>query len=416
MIAPLLFATWQVSLDAILDDPKLKGATVAAMVTDLDGHPLYQRNPTLRVVPGSNQKLLTSVFALNTLGPLYQPVTKIWKLVDRTVVDSPGDPLLSYRVLTEAKSRLRLNRYLPVYAREAYSPGVPPTWEFDDLPNKYAAAVNALTVDRGSFELWNNQGRAELRPDPYGMRIDRVITPDAPRIVYDPRARRLQVFGTLPEKEERLDTLAVPRPDEAVARILGANLVTTDKLPDWEPNLIIKGSPLSEMLRACLPPSDNNIAEHLLLIAARHQGPWVHGEYPDAEERLTAFLTGPVGLDKDEVHVVDGSGISRHNLVTVHALTSVLAWANHQPTAGVLRSALARPGVGTLSNRLQGVVFEGKTGSLDMVIALSGYVHLPDGSERIVSIVMNHFLGTANDARGIADAFVRQVSQSNALQ
>jgi D-alanyl-D-alanine carboxypeptidase/D-alanyl-D-alanine-endopeptidase (penicillin-binding protein 4) len=393
-------------LDAILDDPKLSGAIVSATVADIDGKVLFERNSGLRVVPASNQKLLSNAFALYALGPSYRPTTKIWKLSDRTVVDSPGDPLLSHRILVEARRRLRLNPLYPVYVREAYTPGIPATWENDDLPNKYAAAVTAFTVDRGSFELWNANGRPEFRPQSYGVRVERAAG-DAIGIAYDPFARKVRVTGALPKAEARLDTLALPKPNEAAASLLGQRFIPAETVPASDPDLVILGSPVADMLRACLVPSDNNIAEHLLLIAAHARG---ENPYPQARESLTSFLTQTVGLLKEDFRPYDGSGLSRHNLVTTRGLTQLLAWQNRQTSAGIFRHALAKPGIGTLGSRLQGVGFEGKTGTLDMVVALSGYVRAADGRERIVSLVFNHFGASSNEARALADAFVKQVA------
>jgi D-alanyl-D-alanine carboxypeptidase/D-alanyl-D-alanine-endopeptidase (penicillin-binding protein 4) len=371
----------------------------------------------MRVVPASNQKLLSNAFALHALGPTFRPETRIWKTGSRTIVDSPGDPLLSHQILIEARQRLRLNRLLPVYVREAYAPGVPATWEVDDLPNKYAAPITAFTVDRGSFELWNVKGKPVLRPESYGIKIERTLVPGTtPQISYDPFTRKVRVAGELPlVPEARLDTLALPKPDEAAAYLLGYRLVPTVEIPDRAPDLVILGSPTSDMLKACLPPSDNNVAEHLLLLGARAQGAFGSNPYPEARERLTAFLTNTVGVRKDDFRVFDGSGLSRHNLVTTRGIAQLLAWQNRQATAGIWRAALARPGAGTLAGRLQGVVFEGKTGTLDMVVALSGYVRGNDGNDRIVSVILNHFSGSSTDARNIADAFVRQVATSSAV-
>lgn len=415
MFAPLLVALSQTSLDAILNDPKLEGALVAATVTDLDGKVLYERNAGTRMVPASNQKLLSNAYALYAMGPSYRPETKIWKLMDRTVVDSPGDPMLSHEILREARQRLRLNRFHPVYVREAYAPGVPASWEVDDLPNKYAAPITAFTVDRGSFELWNVAGKPVFRPDGYGTKIEREIGAlgAAPRITYDPFARKVQIVGELPKvAEARLDTLALPRPDEAAARVLGIRMFPTEVVPDRVPDLVIMGRPTADMIKACLPPSDNNIAEHLFLLGAKAQGPLTSDPYGVARERMTTFMAGTVGAKRDDFRIYDGSGMSRHNLVTVRGLAQLLAWQNRQSTRGVWRAALARPGSGTLAARMQGIAFEGKTGSLDMVIALSGYVRAADGSERIVSIILNHFTGSATDGRNIADAFVKQVALS----
>jgi len=410
VLAPLLLLGYQSRLDALLDDPKLRGAIVSAVVTDLEGNPLYERNPHLRVVPASNQKLLSNAFALHALGADWRPQTRIWKQPDRTYVESLGDPLLSFEKLVEARTRLKLNRRLPVYVRQEYAPGIPDTWEFDDLPNRYAAPVTAFTVDRGGFELWNQAGKPVLLPDSYGVKIQVRQAVAKPTVQYDPFSRRVTVTGTLPKERARLDTLALPRSDEAAAKVLGNWFLPAEDLPQRTPDLVIVGRTTAEMVAACLPPSDNNIAEHLMLLGARAGGPLGARPYTPARERMTAFLTRVVGVAPEDVRVYDGSGLSRHNLVTSSAVAKLLAWSNRQPTAPVWRAAMARPGKGTLATRLQGIAFEGKTGTLDMVVGLSGYVMGKDGKERIVSVVLNHFTSSSTEARNLADEFVRQVA------
>jgi D-alanyl-D-alanine carboxypeptidase len=60
-----------------------------------------------------------------------------------------------------------------------------------------------------------------------------------------------------------------------------------------------------------------------------------------------------------------------------------------------------------LSSRLDGVGFAGKTGSLDMVAALSGYLRTDNGNEVIVSVIANHYLCPNVEARTVLDDFVR---------
>jgi D-alanyl-D-alanine carboxypeptidase/D-alanyl-D-alanine-endopeptidase (penicillin-binding protein 4) len=161
------------------------------------------------------------------------------------------------------------------------------------------------------------------------------------------------------------------------------------------------------MVRACLAPSDNNVAEHLLLMA----GSKPNDDYPAARRALTEFLEGTVGTPPFDIIPYDGSGLSRHNLVTARALARLLAWCDAQPTSDLWRASLALPGQpGTLRNRLAGVNFAGKTGSLNHVSSLSGYV-----GDRTVVIMMNHFRGSAEAAREIQDAIVRRVASEALL-
>ncbi len=405
-IAPVTVAP--ADLDHILDDTRLAGAHASVYVCDLGGKPIFERNSSSRVMPASNQKLLTCAFALFNLGPNYKPRTDIWKFPDRTIVDSPGDPLMTHDLLKKAAQRLELDPRSAVYVRQAYAPGIPDSWEIDDLPNRYAAPVTAFTVDQGSFTLWNENGIPKLLPESYGVRIDHLL-PQEPKFTskYDPFQRRVQVIGTLPQETKAVDTLALARPDEAAASLLGRYFLTALDRPTRTPDLTIVGQDTAAMLGACLPPSDNNIAENLFLMGARSQGELGSNPYATARPRMTNFLTRVVGILPSDLRIFDGSGMSRHNLATTRGIAKLLVWANAQPTSGVWLNSLATTGKGTLGNRLKGLDFRGKTGTLDMVVALSGYLKVKSGRTLVVSVVLNDFLCASDEARSIADEFVK---------
>jgi serine-type D-Ala-D-Ala carboxypeptidase/endopeptidase (penicillin-binding protein 4) len=411
MLSLLLFAPPQDPLDRILDDPRLAGAIVCATVMDAEGKLLYERNGRLRVVPASNQKLLSGAFALHALEPQYRPATHFWKLSDRLVVDSGGDPLLTSAALKEVAEKLKLDRSLPVYVRQPYRPGLPGTWQVGDVPHRYGAPVTAFTVDRAGFELWAEDGEPFLFPADFGVRIVRGEATGPERVSYDPYARTVTVAGALPKERKRLDTLALPGGDEAAAWLLGSELRATTTVPDSPPDATILGPAVPEILAASLMPSDNNVAEHLLLKAALRAGALPEDPYPLARRRLSAFLTDTVGLSAQDLRPMDGSGLSRQNWVTTRSVAELLRWADRHPRRDLWHAALAAPGrPGTLQNRLAGVRFAGKTGTLNGVTALSGYVQYPNGRSVIVSVIFNHYTCPAADARSIADEFVRNVS------
>lgn len=389
-----------------LDALALNGAVVAAYATTLDGTPLYARNEALRVMPASNQKLLSAAFALNTLGPEARQATRIWKEVDCNVVEAEGDPLLRREDLL----KLNVDRRKPVFVVQAYAPGIPSGWEQDDLFNRYAASIYALSVDTASFELWGENGKPQLRPEPYGVKIEHRKA-EKLEWIYDPFARKLTVRGPIPQKATRLDTLATPRADFAAASLLGRKPEVARKIPSRAPDIVLPGHTVAEAVAACLPPSDNNIAEHLLLNAAAKFGPLGEDPYDVATPRLRAFAERIVGLPFEDVLPRDGSGLGRGNLVTARAMVGLLRWADRQPTRELWRASLAKGGgPGTLRNRLVDVGFWGKTGSLSRVAALSGYLKRRDGSEAVVSVIVNHYAGSDTAVRAAMDAWVRSLA------
>lgn len=391
-------------LNAILDDPKLSGSVVAAYVENSDGEVLFERNADLRVMPASNQKVPTAAFALAKLGAEHRPKTLIWTKASRTVVYSPGDPSMTFARLKEAAKGI--DRRRPLELIQAYGRQIPGDWEHDDLPNRYAAQVSALSFDQGAFALWSVEGKPVLLPDAFGVKVDWAAKTGPVRVQYDPFARRVRVTGAMPKARTRLDTLALPTPDLDAASLFGRKVTMGISIPAAPPSRVVSGDPIAKQIADCLQPSDNLRAENLLLMAGGNS-------YARATSAMQAFLEKEVGVPTGSFRPRDGSGLSRHNLVTARGMAALLRWADRQPTRELWRSAMAGPGrPGTLRSRLTGIAFSGKTGSLDTVSALSGYVDAPNGKGAIVSVILNHFLCSAAEAREVQDRFVRKVLET----
>ncbi len=111
-------------------------------------------------------------------------------------------------------------------------------------------------------------------------------------------------------------------------------------------------------------------------------------------EVLRGFLT-QAGISNDQYVFYDGSGLSRQNLVSPHAIVQLLRYAAIQPWGAAFKSTLPISGVdGSLSDRLnaprlQNRVF-GKTGSLGGVKALSGFATTDSGETVVFSILSNN--------------------------
>ena len=125
--------------------------------------------------------------------------------------------------------------------------------------------------------------------------------------------------------------------------------------------------------------------------------PFVNPKAESAERGLFAvqnFLRADVGIAPDAVLQYDGSGLSRHNLITPNAAAQLYAFMSRSRYAGVWRDALPIAGVdGTLKNRFVGTAAvnnaRAKTGTIDQVSALSGYVTTAAGERLVFSIIVN---------------------------
>lgn len=401
--------------DAVLNDPALKGSVVGAAILDEQGREMYSRNADLRLAPASNQKTLTAVFALDTLGPDTTIQTRFWKTPEGLVVDAPGDPTITRQQLIDARKALAMSEPYRVFVRQAFRVETPPTWEWDDLSFRYAAPVTALSYDRAAFTLFA-EDREVRAPEELRINLRRGRMTGAASVQYSRVREAMTVDGALPQERTSLGNFAMPAPDEAASRLLGGMIHEwSQPLPDRPADYTITSPPVREIVARMLKPSDNIIAEHLLLLAAGASSPLPSNPYPVAAARLKDFLVTEVGLDADAVRPIDGSGLSRQNLITAMALAKILHWADNQRFAEEMRTGLAIGGQeGTLRNRLQTVKFAGKTGTINAVSALCGLLHPGEPNVKYLAVVMNGATAPSATLRALQDRFVRELdAQAN---
>jgi D-alanyl-D-alanine carboxypeptidase/D-alanyl-D-alanine-endopeptidase (penicillin-binding protein 4) len=102
------------------------------------------------------------------------------------------------------------------------------------------------------------------------------------------------------------------------------------------------------------------------------------------------------GVERDGFVVYDGSGLSRHDLLSPETIVRTLVAIQRDTAFLVFYDALPIAGVdGTLRTRMVGTPAAGnmraKTGTLQFVRALSGYVTDADGDRLVFSILNNHY-------------------------
>src|SRR5271169_253586 len=153
-----------------------------------------------------------------------------------------------------------------------------------------------------------------------------------------------------------------------------------------------QSKPLIEDVRVINKVSQNLHAEILLRLLGREKG--TAGTVEGGLEVLRGFLN-QAGVPSDQYVFFDGSGLSRQNLVTPHAIVRLLRFAVSQPWGPSFRDTLPIAGVdGSLSDRLKNIDAQrvyGKTGSLGGVKTLSGYATTERGDQVAFSILSNNF-------------------------
>jgi len=150
--------------------------------------------------------------------------------------------------------------------------------------------------------------------------------------------------------------------------------------------------PLLEDVRVTNKTSQNLHAELGLRLIGRLDG--AGGSFEGGSAALREFLL-KAGLKAEEFFLLDGSGLSRRDLITPAAMVHLLIYASRQPWGAAYEETLPVAGVdGSLADRFvntpAGGLVHAKTGTLSHVNSLSGYGQTRSGRRFVFSIFCNN--------------------------
>lgn len=166
--------------------------------------------------------------------------------------------------------------------------------------------------------------------------------------------------------------------------------------------------PLLEDVRVTNKASQNLHAELLLRLISKLKGG--DGSFEDGSAARRQFLL-KAGLRSEDFFLLDGSGLSRRDLITPESVVQLLTYASHQPWGPNYEQTLPVAGVdGSLAERFQNTAASGlvhaKTGTLSHVNALSGYGETHSGRRFVFSIFCNNHNVPSSKVIGAIDSIV----------
>jgi D-alanyl-D-alanine carboxypeptidase/D-alanyl-D-alanine-endopeptidase (penicillin-binding protein 4) len=434
--------TVRAALDRILADRRLAGATVVADVRDaLTGAVLYRRDAGLRVLPASNQKLLTAAAALEILGPGHRFRTTVRTASGSLYLHGQGDPTLTYERIDRLAATVAdagAKRYDRLVADDSWFDRVPLGLDWSWQDESFTPPVSALTFaanaryDNAAVEI-HYRGTAGQRPGARvwppgtGVRVvNRAATGGSGDTVNAVRAHgssTVTLSGSVAAGRPGTALAAVTDPAAVTTALFRAALArhgvtvggrtTKGVVPPGARSLAVQVSPpLAEILPPLLKLSNNGIAEILVKAMSRAAEPARPGSWPSGLRAATAAL-GRLGVDTRLLTMGDGSGLSRRNWVTAAQIVTLLRRAQRRAWFPAFRAALPIAGDpdpragGTLRERMRGTPAAGnaraKTGTLTGVNALSGYVTDAGGRQLVFALIVN---GSLTSAAAVLDAAV----------
>jgi D-alanyl-D-alanine carboxypeptidase/D-alanyl-D-alanine-endopeptidase (penicillin-binding protein 4) len=334
---------------------------------------------------------------------------------------------------------------------ESYFKGfaIPSTWEWDDLQWYYGAEISALPINDNAIEL-------NVQPGTLGSACNARVVPANPvisivnRCITSPGSQSrdlrvtkkldrniLEVTGTVPVGDSGFKGyVTVTHPADLFVAMLKqrlqakgvtitGNVWTTaayKNVPSSIPVEIVKleSPPLSIVAAKTMKPSQNMYTETLLWTLGEQFGrsSSANGESSVLGLKVVKDFLKQIGVADDSVVQYDGSGLSRHDLITPSAVVSLYTYmAKQSRYSQIWRDSLTVGGVdGTLGNRFRGTAaagnIRGTTGTLDQVSALSGYITTAGGEQLVVSVLVN---GVADQRTrtGLIDEIVVHLANFN---
>jgi serine-type D-Ala-D-Ala carboxypeptidase/endopeptidase (penicillin-binding protein 4) len=414
-------------------------------------------NPDKTFLPASVLKVVTTSTCLEKLGPDFRFRTGVYTdgtlLADGTlqgnlILVGRGDPNLvdptkellaepALRVLGRSIQSLGIKRVTgAVIGDDSYFEYAThgKGWTEKDLRSTYGAPINALSINSNVFLVHtratkvNQLVQVSVEPANSYYQIRNVAVTGSARskrtisIGVIPGTNRLVVSGVLPLGQNYGQDILLDRPAEMSATILKDEIqragvrvtggikaihqgdVSPEVRRNWKLLAEHQSPPLIRAMEIINKRSLNLHAEMLLRVLGAEFGG--AGTDEAGLKVVKEFLVSAGVEDDDKICLNDGSGLSRDKLVTPRFQTSLLLFLSTRPYFELFLNTLAISGTdGTLRNRMSSArgVIHAKTGTLQNVAALSGYMTTKSGHNLIFSIFANNVRASIDRVRQTID-------------
>jgi D-alanyl-D-alanine carboxypeptidase/D-alanyl-D-alanine-endopeptidase (penicillin-binding protein 4) len=445
-------------VDDIFNDPNFSNANWGVIIQSLEtGEYFYKRNEDKLFIPASTLKLFTTSAGLIGLGSEYRWPTEIFGngkidgsvLQGDLVIRGHGDPTISGRFYNNNVSAV-FNKWadslLEIGIDEISGNiigddndfddiGLGSGWEWEYESYWYSAQSSAISFNDNTVDIYvtvnknNNSPKVTIEPDTkYIIVVNNVKTVPRDSItnidVHRERGTNLvNIFGTIKIDSDTVRTyVTVNNPTQYAMVVLKDVLEKKGIRVDGYPIDIDDLSkplsysrmiplfkhysyPLKDVLKVINKNSQNFLAEQLLKTIGLEKE-----YYGSAENGIdaSAEIFREMGINPEGMVLVDGSGLSRSNLVSPRHVVTLLNYMykskyfipfyNSLPIAGIDGSM----GLRMKNTRAAGKV-RAKPGYLGNVRSLAGYAYTGDNEPVAFCIFVNNFNVPVKLAENIQD-------------
>ena len=445
---PAAHAALPGSITAALERFGVPENAVSVVIRDESGQTVISHLPDTPRHPGSTVKLVTTYGVLAHLSPVHTfrtrmlttaPISGDGRLDGDLYLEGRGDPYLKtedfWRLVRGVRARgiLEIAGDLVIDATYYDLPAADPG-DFDGQPYRlyntlpYPLLVN-FKAHRFTFRPRGQRVAIEADPALPNLEIDNRLTAVAGGCnVYQAgismralTTTRVRFAGRMPRgcRRYELSRTFMPAPDYAYGVFaqlyseMGGRLeggVREAAVPDDARTVIeIASAPLREIVVAVNKFSNNVMTRMLLLnLGAEMFGP--PATTAKGIQALAAVYRR-LGIDTEDLVIENGSGLARGTRISAGTMSEVLEAARRSRWGAEFISSMPLSGLdGTLKRRLTSSRTRGnahlKTGRLDGVSALAGYVHTADAGTYTVVFFMNDPKAHRGVGNAVGDALV----------
>jgi D-alanyl-D-alanine carboxypeptidase/D-alanyl-D-alanine-endopeptidase (penicillin-binding protein 4) len=449
--------TIQSKIRQYLKRPGVRSAQWGIQILDpADNKVLVEVNPDKPFLPASVLKVVTTSAAIEKLGPDFRYRTGVYtngtldaegSVSGDIILVGRGDPNLvdTYGELNRKPALLDLAEQLrdlgikeiqgDIIGDDSYFNIDSPVkgWTASDLKTLYGAPVNALSINNNVIWVTASPSKYKkpvlinIEPGTSYFRIRNQAVTGSRKGRRTLSARLLRgtntivVSGRLPSSQTYRQPIVLEKPAETTATIFKEELqrqgitihgkvstihdrdTSREERDDWALLAEHQSLPLTRALEIINKHSQNLHAEMLLRTLGAEF--LEEGTNEAGLEVVRDFLV-EAGIDSEKIRLNDGCGLSRENFLTPRFQTSLLEFLSSRPYFNLFINTLSISGTdGTLRNRLSALEVKGsvhaKTGTLNGVNTLSGYITTLSGRNLIFSIFANRVTAEARVKRTI---------------
>lgn len=442
LLPAMAFAGLEEKINAVLRDKMLAKADSGIVIIKMGPTReactvLYQRDPEIPRTPASNLKLVTTSAFLNTMGKDFRFRTIVLLKGEDLVIWGDGDPTLGDATLLK-KFNWTSTTAFEKWAEDIKALGVTqirnviiddnvfdqefvhPNWPADQADLWYLAGVGGLNLNTNCLDVTaipRGRGLCGISLDPptaYATLHNGCVagTKNAIGLVRTPGTNNIDVRGEADTPTTVSVTIYDPPmyAGTVIAETLARKGITingkvmrdrTDQQQYMAANAeqrkawkVVTGhvTDLPTVLARTNQDSMNMYAESLCKRLG-HEESKQPGSWANGTAAMGAYLR-QLNIPQNQFSFDDGCGLSKKNTISPMALTTVLLsdyYGNYQET--FLNSLSIAGRNGTLSGRFRGSDLRdrviGKSGYVDGVSALSGFLRGKDGQWYAFSILMN---------------------------